>query len=156
MVHFSELTGMLERQNEKSRVEREMLQQRVHEDAARLLKRQNEVDEQAYTLQRERLEFESERKNFHSLQTKELQRLEKRIEETLRERQTSVETLAEEKHAVAEDRRKLAETIRAAEEKYALDYKQRRLVLESVTETVTAERRLLEEKHRNLDREVSR
>ncbi|OQV15604.1 hypothetical protein BV898_10193 [Hypsibius exemplaris] len=150
-----ELTAMLERQSEKARAERELLQQRIQDDTSRLLRRQNEVEEQAYTLQRERLELESERKNFHSLQIKEMARLEKRMEETLRERQETTQTVAEEKHIVEEEKRKLADTIRAAEDKYAVEYKKRQLILDSAMEAVAAEKRLLEEKHRNLDREVN-
>ncbi|GAU95859.1 hypothetical protein RvY_07400 [Ramazzottius varieornatus] len=150
---INELTEALERQATSSLTEREVLQRRIQEDGARLAKRQLEVEDQAYTLARERTEFEAERTRFHSTQAKELQRLEKRLDEALKEKQEASEYIAQESHALEEGKRKLAETIRQAEEKYALEYKKRELALESEREAVFAEKKLLDDKRRNLVRE---
>lgn len=143
----------MERQTESFKIEREALQKRLDEDTKRLFKRESEMDEHLYSLHRERLEFDNDRTKFRAQQTKELQRLEKRMEDLLQEKQTTLESLAEEKFSVDTEKRKLSETVRAIEDKYALELKRKQLNLESAMEVVTAEKQLLEEKINNIHKE---
>ncbi|XP_055343750.1 fas-binding factor 1 homolog isoform X2 [Paramacrobiotus metropolitanus] len=152
---LKDLANLIERQNQSFKLERESMQKRIDEDSKRLLKREAELEEQAYALQRDRSEFDSERNKIRNQHTKEIQRLEKRMEEVLQDKQAALENLAEERHILDSDKRRLADTIRSIEDKYALELKKKQLNLESTMEAVSAEKKLWEEKHQNLDKEIA-
>lgn len=129
------------------------MQKRIEQEITRVLKRESDLEDHQFNLQRDRAEFESEKSRFRNQQTKELQRLEKRLEETMTERQNALESLAEEKHAVDAEKRNLKETIRGIEERCSLEVKKKQLNLESAMEHVVDEQKLLLEKSQNVERE---